>query len=193
MAAYSPDVVKHNVRPAADHCCLITPADVKNLAVAPKQGDIFTYVEAALQTAVDKSIPTLAAVASQIQATDDVNALFIQTAHLFWGKKLSPVFTVQDITTGKPTESKLTALVHTWAGWVDSKCPIANFATSVGVVALATSTSDANTTFDLPSLPEGPFKMGEQLVVKNRFTATIPLKKDPQTSSATFTWARNHS
>ena len=90
MAAYSPDVVIHNVRPAADHCCLMSAADVKNLVAAPTQGDIFTYVEAALQTAVDKYIPTLAAVASQRQATDDVNGLFIQVAHLVWGRNGRP-------------------------------------------------------------------------------------------------------
>ena len=88
-----------------------------------------------------------------------MNALFIQIAHLVWGKKRSPVFSVKDITTGKPTEEKLTALVHIWVRWVDSKHPSANFATSVGVEPLAASTSvgDGGTTFALPSLPEGPF------------------------------------
>lgn len=62
---------------------------------------------------------------------------------------------------------------------MDSKYPIANFATSVGVRPLAASISDGNTTFDLPSLPAGLFKVGEQLVVNNRFKATVPLNKDP--------------
>ena len=83
--------------------------DVRNLAGGAKQGDIFTYVEAALQTAVDKYSKPLAAAVSQRQAEDDVNALFIQIVHLVWNKKWAPVFPVKDITTGKPTEDKLTA------------------------------------------------------------------------------------
>ena len=82
MAAYSPDSVKHNVRPSPDHCSLFSPGDVKTLAGGPKQGDVFTYVEAALQTAVDTYVPFLAAAATQKQAVEDVDALFIQTAHL---------------------------------------------------------------------------------------------------------------
>ena len=139
MAAYSPDHVKHNVRPAADHCCLFSPADIKNLAEAPKQGDIFTYVEAALQTAVDTYLPFLAKSATQRQAAEDVDALSIQTAHLVWGKKWATVFPVKDLTPGKPTPEKLTALVHTWVRWVDSRYATANFATSFGVKTLAST------------------------------------------------------
>ena len=176
MAAYSPDSVKHNVRPSPDHCSLFSPGDVKTLAGGPKQGDVFTYVEAALQTAVDTYLPFLAKATTQRQAGEDVDALFIQTAHLVWGKKWATVFQVKDLTPGKPTPEKLTELVHTWVRWVDSRYQTANFATSFGVKTLASTTPDGDTTFDLPSLPQGPFKVGEQLVVKNRFTACVPVK-----------------
>lgn len=52
--------------------------------------------------AVDKYVTILADAAWQRQATDDANALFIQTAHHVWGKKWSPVFPVKEITTGEP-------------------------------------------------------------------------------------------
>ena len=105
-----------------------------------------------------------------------MDALFIQTAHLVWGKKWATVFPVKDLTAGKPTPEKLTALVHTWVRWVDSKYPAANFATSVGVKTLASSTSEGATTFDVLSLTQGHFKVGEQLVVKNRFAAMYRIK-----------------
>ena len=59
---------------------------------------------------------------------------------------------------------------------MDSRYQTANFATSFGVKTLASTTPDGDATFDLPSLPQGPFKVGEQLVVKNRFTACVPVK-----------------
>ena len=54
-------------------------------------------------------------------AEDAVNALFIQVAHLVCAKKWASVFPVKEITTGKPTDDKLTALVHTWVRWADAK------------------------------------------------------------------------
>ena len=73
------------------------------------------------------------------------------------------------------------ALVHTWFRWVDSKYPSSNFATTVGVERIpdAAASSIVDTTFDLPQLSQGPFKVGEQLVVTHRFSTSVPLQSQP--------------
>ena len=96
---------------------------------------------------------------------------------------MSPVFPVKGLTAGKPMDDKLIALLLMRVHWVDSKYPSSGFATSVGVERLAAETpvGDGAATFDLPSLADkARLKVGDQLVVSNRFTATVPLKDDPK-------------
>ena len=67
-------------------------------------GETFASVEAALEKAIREYSPPLAAAVSRVVAESDLNALFIQMAHLVWGKKWSPVFPVKDLTVGEPTD-----------------------------------------------------------------------------------------
>ena len=60
----------------------------------------------------------------------------------------------------------------------------ANFAAAVGVAPLPEAKdpkgATADVTFGLPSRPEDPYKVGEQVVVARRFTRTVPIKGDPK-------------
>ena len=184
MAAYSPEHVFANCRPTPDHAKLVLPSDVKDLVEKNKSNPLLTTVDTLLQKAVDECLPFLAAAHSHNVANGMLNALFIQVAHLLWGKKLAPVFPLIAISTGKPTEDKVTVVFHEWVRWADAEAPDSNIAAAAGFQPrpdqrkVATAET-VNLTFDLPTAPEEAYKVGGQVVVVRRFTRTVPIKDNP--------------